>query len=346
MAREPTSSVSEPGSERDAGPSCRWPEGAATGDPGAAHGHAHPPLPQHQRPLVSVLALLLLFTLVEFVGGWLAHSLALLADAGHMLTDAGSLALSLFAMWFARRPATDAKTFGYLRLEILASLLNGVLLIGICVGIFIEAAHRLSHAPAVNAVMMVGIGGAGIAVNILAAGLLHRGAGESLNIRGAYLHVLGDLAGSLAAVLAGVIIILTGWLPADPITSVLVAMLILFSAWRLLRDSVNVLLEAVPRGIDLGELRRALDAIPGVDDVHDLHVWTLTSGVLAMSGHAVVADAASHQGALDEIHQRMREGFGIQHVAFQLERQAMYAREAGHANQPPDGGEPMPREGH
>ncbi|MBX6364258.1 MAG: cation transporter [Gemmatimonadetes bacterium] len=285
-----------------------------------AHGHAH----DHsralgQRGLLAVLALTGTFMVAEFVGGLASRSLALMADAAHMLTDVASLALSLFALWFARRPATPEKTYGYVRLEILAALLNGVALLGIAGVIGWEAYQRLSHPVPIQTGIMLVVAVAGLLANVISAVVLHRAAGESLNVRGAYLHVVGDLLGSAGAVAAALIIMATGWLAADPILSFLVALLVVFSAWKLLRESVDVLLEAVPPHIDLGEVRAAIDEIPGVDNVHDLHVWTVTSGFLAMSGHAVVAPGDAHQAILEEIHHRMRERFGIRHATIQLE---------------------------
>ena len=288
-----------------------------------AHAHAHGPGHAHaadvgERALAAVLALTIAFTLAELVGGWLANSLALLADGAHMLADVAALALSLFALRFARRPATPEKSYGYVRLEILAALLNGALLLVIAVGIVWEAVRRLHRPEPVHAGILIGVASAGLVANIVSAFVLHRSAGESLNVRGAYLHVLGDLLGALGAILAGVIIATTGWLPADPLISFLVALLIVASSWRLLRESVDVLLEAVPRDIDLTQVRAAIAGVAGVTDVHDLHVWTVTSGFLAMSGHAVVRDPADSQRVLDQIHQRMRERFGIRHATIQI----------------------------
>ncbi|MGH7476905.1 MAG: cation diffusion facilitator family transporter [Longimicrobiales bacterium] len=337
MAKPTTPSRSALGCTLGEGPSCRWPIDAAPraashaahhAGHGHAHGHAHAHTREaSRRGLKTVLIITGVFMIVELIGGLLANSLALIADAGHMLTDVGALALSLFALWFAQRPATAEKTFGYLRLEILAALLNGATLIVISVFIFVEAYQRLQAPEPVETGLMLVVATAGLLVNVIAAVLLHRSAGESLNVRGAYLHVLGDLLGSIGAVAAALAIMLTGWLAADSLISIFVGLLILISSWKLVRESVDVLLEAVPGHIDLAEVRNAIDDIPGVEDVHDLHVWTLTSGFLAMSGHAVVEDA-DHQAALDQIHHRMRERFGIRHITFQLEREAMYAREA------------------
>ncbi len=292
--------------------------------PARGHGHAHGRGHAHtsalsERALVWVLALTVTFTVAEFIGGVVANSLALLADAAHMLADVAALALSLFALWFARRPANEEKTYGYVRLEILAALLNGAFLLVIAVGIVWEAVRRLHRPEPVHAAILIGVASAGLVANIVSALVLHRSAGESLNVRGAYLHVLGDLLGAVGAILAGVIIATTGWFPADPLISFVVALLIVMSSWRLLRESVDILLEAVPADIDLTEVRAALAEVPGVSDVHDLHVWTVTSGFLAMSGHAVVRDPAEGQRVLEEIHHRMRERFGIRHATIQIE---------------------------
>ncbi len=342
-ARDPVGSGIGPG------PSCRWPPERETSGSGIGHrpagddeagggddhghergehGHDHA-RGASRKALLTVLVLTGLFLIAEVVGGILSHSLALLADAGHMLTDVAALGLSLFALRFAQRPATEEKTYGWLRVEILAALLNGAALIVISLVIFYEAWARLHEPMEIRGGLMLAVAAVGLVVNVVAAVLLQRSAGHSLNVRGAYLHVLGDMLGSVGAIVAAVVIMTTGWTPADPLISVLVGLLILAGSWKLVRESVDILLEAVPRHIDLARVRDALDDIPGVEDVHDLHVWTVTSGVLAMSGHAVVPEPADHQAALDAIHGRMRQRFGIDHVTFQLEREAMYAREHG-----------------
>lgn len=290
------------------------------------HGHGHRSA-IGKKGLKIVLALTGTFMVAELVGGLLANSLALLADAAHMLTDVAAIALSLFALWFAQRPATPEKTYGYLRLEILAALLNGATLIVLSGFIFYEAYQRLRAPAPVESGIMLAVAAGGLLVNVVAAVLLHRSAGHSLNVRGAYLHVLGDLLGSLGAVLAALVIMATGWTRADPLISVFVGLLILFSSWKLVRESVDVLLEAVPAHIDLREVRQAIDSIPGVDEVHDLHVWTVTSGFLAMSGHAVVRTPDDYQRVLEDVHHCMRARFGIRHITVQLEREAMYQRE-------------------
>ena len=268
---------------------------------------------------MTVLVLTTVFMLVEFAGGVVANSLALMADAGHMLTDAAAIGLALFAMWIARRPATAEKTFGFLRLEILAALVNGTALFVLAGLIVWDAVGRLAQPPEVRGGLLVTVAAAGFIVNVVAARLLHADHRHSLNVRGAYLHVLGDLLASVGTLAAGGIILATGWTPADPIISMGIAVLILIGAWRLVREAVDILLEAVPKHIPLGKVEQQLTTVPGVSDVHDLHVWTLTSGVVAMSAHAVVGNTASGQHVLRTIHDRMA-GLGIHHVTMQLER--------------------------
>jgi cobalt-zinc-cadmium efflux system protein len=281
--------------------------------------HRTPVLSGHRRSLRLVLVMTAGFMLVEFVAGWIANSLALLADAGHMLTDTAAIALALFAAWIAQLPATPDKTFGYLRFEILAALVNGAVLFVVAGLIVWDAVERIADPPEVEARILFGVATAGLIVNVIGARLLHAGHKESLNLRGAYLHVLGDLLGSVGALAAGVVILLTGWMLADPIISIGIALLILVGAWRLVRESVDVLLEATPRHIALGEVERQIATVPGVEDVHDLHVWTLTSGVVAMSGHAVVPDPADGQRALEVVQERLAS-MGIHHVTLQIER--------------------------
>jgi cobalt-zinc-cadmium efflux system protein len=256
--------------------------------------------------------------LVEAAGGWLSGSLALLADAGHMLTDVGALGLSLLTASIARRPADDRKTYGYLRWEILAALVNGAALIVIAGWVVSEAVHRLGQPHPVAGGLLLGVAAAGALANAVALRLLHGAHEHSLNTRGAYLHVMADLLGSVAAVGAGVVILLTGWTPIDPILSVLLALLILAGAWRLVRESTDILLEAVPRTVSMPDVQERMLAVDGVRAVHDLHVWTVTSGVIAMSGHAVVPALGDHPAVLDGIRRAMGT-LGIGHVTIQLE---------------------------
>ncbi len=258
------------------------------------------------------------FMLAEVVGGILANSLALLADAGHMFTDVAALALSLLAMRMAQRPPSPTKTFGYVRLEILAALVNGATLLFIALVIVKEAWERIQAPPEVQGPLMMTVAAFGLGVNVLGAYLLHEHADASLNVRGAYLHVLGDLLGSVGALVAGGLILTTGWMMADPLVSVLIAALILVGAWRLVREATDILLEAAPRHIDVEEVVESLRRIPGLEEIHDIHVWTLTSGFVAMSGHGIITDHTMHREILDEINRRLNE-HGISHVTFQLE---------------------------
>jgi cobalt-zinc-cadmium efflux system protein len=298
------------------------------------HDHAHDHDHSHdhyrelgRRRLMLVLSITAVFMVVEFVGGWISNSLALMADAGHMLSDVAALGLTAFALWFSRRPATPAKTYGYMRIEILAALVNGATLIVISMVIFWQAYARFREPQEVEGALMLGVATAGLLVNIFAAFMLHSSSGHNLNLRGAYLHVLGDLLGSVGAITAAIVILATGWMPADPIISVIVALLILVGAWRLVRESVDVLLEAVPRHIDMGAVEAAIRRIPGVEQVHDLHVWTLTSGYLAMSGHTIIRDPARHQETIGKVHDLMHREFGISHVTIQVEHAAIVALE-------------------
>jgi cobalt-zinc-cadmium efflux system protein len=275
-----------------------------------------------------VLGITVTFLVAEVLGGLLSGSLALLADAGHMLTDAGSLALSLFAIRMTRRPANAEKTYGYVRLEILAALVNGAALLLIAGFIVVEAWQRLRNPVEVRGSIMLAVAAVGLCVNVVGARLLHAHAHDNLNVRGAYLHVLGDLLGSLGAIAAGIVILTTGWTPADAIISVVIAALILISAWRLVREATDVLLEAAPPHIDVEDVVRELRDLQGLDQVHDVHVWTLTSGFVALSAHGVVDDPSDHTRVLDEVQRRMKAR-GIEHVTFQIELRPLYQLRGG-----------------
>jgi cobalt-zinc-cadmium efflux system protein len=285
--------------------------------PGCVHVERRPAgAPVGRLRLVFVLTFL--FMLVEAVGGWLAGSLALLADAGHMLTDVGALGLTLLTAWIARRPADQSKTYGYLRWEILAALVNGAVLFGIAGLVVVEAIERIGHPLPIRGGLFLGVAISGLLVNAISLALLHGAHHDHLNTRGAYLHILGDLFGSVGAVVAAVIILLTGWTPADPIISIALSLLILVGAWRLVRESTDVLLEAVPAHIVLEEVEGKMRAVDGVAAVHDLHVWTVTSGMVAMSGHAVVPDLAAHPAVLAQLREALGK-LGIRHATIQLE---------------------------
>jgi cobalt-zinc-cadmium efflux system protein len=291
---------------------------------GHHHGHAHH---RDDRPRLR-LALVLTagFLVAEVVGGILSNSLALLADAGHMATDAAALGLSLFVAWFTRQPATPEKTYGYLRWEVLAALINGSVLLLVSGWLAWESIQRLRAPEPVVGGTMLAVAIAGLVVNLVVARILHPASEGSLNVRGAYLHVIGDLLGSVGTVAAALIIRFTGWERADPVASLLVVTLVVFGAWRLVRDAVDVLLEAAPSHVSPEAVRRQIEAIPGVESVHDLHIWTVSSGMVAMSAHLVVPEAERHQHVLEHVHDAMRL-FGIDHVTVQLERSDMYERE-------------------
>ncbi|MGH7531591.1 MAG: cation diffusion facilitator family transporter [Gemmatimonadales bacterium] len=275
---------------------------------------------ESRRRLTLALGITTVVMLVEIAGGLLAGSLALLADAGHMLADAAALALALFAARIAQRPATAQRSFGFLRLEIFAALVNGGVLIAIALGIGFEAWRRLQTPAAVNGELLLGVAAIGLVANLAAAAVLHRGHQHSLNQRGAYLHVLGDLLGSVGALSAGAIVLASGWTAADPLISLFIGALILVSAWRLVKESTDVLLEATPGHIALADVHARIASVPGVDSVHDLHLWTVTSGVVAMSGHLVVKNPTDNQPVLEEVQDRMR-ALGIAHVTVQVEQE-------------------------
>lgn len=299
--------------------------------PGHSHTHGAPGLDRSRssRALKTALVLTLALLVGEAIGGWLSNSLALLADAGHVLTDAGALGLSLFVAWFCRQAGREEKTYGYLRWEILAALVNGATLLGISAWILVEAVLRLRSPQPVHGSLMLIVAVIGLVVNAVAALILQSTHAESLNVRGAYLHVLGDLLASIGTVVAAVIIQLTGWLAADPLASLVTTVLIVRGAWSLVRESVDVLLEGAPRHIPLDAVRARLESIPGVESVHDLHVWTVTSGLVAASAHALVRDPDVHQRVLEAAHGILQD-MGVHHVTVQLEREELGPVEATH----------------
>jgi cobalt-zinc-cadmium efflux system protein len=266
-----------------------------------------------------VLALTLAFTAVEIVGGLLTGSLALLADATHMLSDNLALTLALIAVWLAGRPSTPERSFGYQRAEILAALANGVILVALAIWIFVEAWGRLSDPPDVLAgwVALVALGG--LVVNIVAATILHRAGHDTLNMRAAYRHVLTDALGSAGVLVAAVVILVTGWRYADPLAGALIGVLVLGSSWGVLRDSVHILLEGAPRGIDMQVLGRRLTETPGVVEVHDLHVWTITSGFPALAAHVLVERGDDCHARRRELEELLLREYGIEHTTLQVD---------------------------
>jgi cobalt-zinc-cadmium efflux system protein len=292
-------------------------------DSHGGHGHVHTSSISRLRIALAITAVVLV---AEAVGGYEANSLALLADAGHMLTDVAALALSLFVAWFSQRPETPKRTYGYLRLEILAAFLNGATLLLISVWIIWEAFNRLRTPEPVRGGLMLAVAALGLVANAISAWVLRPQNDDNMNVRGAYLHILGDLLGFVGTIVAAVLIHTLGWVAADTIASIIVSALILRGAWALVRDSVDVLLESTPSHISAASVRDQLVAIPGIESVHDLHVWTVTSNVIAMSVHAIVREPERHQHVLEHVLDAMRL-FGISHVTVQLERKEMYERE-------------------
>ena len=250
----------------------------------------------HRRRLTVVLGLTLVVLVAEVVGAVLSGSLALLADAGHMATDAAGIALALGAVTLAQRPARGRRTFGWQRIEILAAVANGLLLLGVAVYVLVEAVLRIGRTTEIDSGLMLAVAGAGLVVNLVALALLHRGRRDSLNVKGAYLEVLGDAFGSLAVLIAGLVILTTGWTFADTLASLAIGFLVVPRAWHLLREALDVLLEAAPRGVDLDDVRAHILAVDDVLGVHDLHAWTITSGLPVLSAHVVVSDAALQAG--------------------------------------------------
>jgi cobalt-zinc-cadmium efflux system protein len=285
-----------------------------------AHDHSHETArDKHKRALGFTLALTASFTVAEVVGGLLTGSLALLADAGHMLSDNLSLGVALFAAWLAGRPETPERSFGYKRAEILAALTNGVTLVAISIWIFVEAFSRLREPPEILGGPVLAIAALGLLVNAAGVIVLSRSTGESLNIEGALRHVIADALGSLGTIAAGLIIVLTGWRYADPLASVAIGALILVSSWTLLRDSTNILLEAAPRGIDAGEVGRKMVGAEGVVEVHDLHVWTITSGFPALSAHILVGRSEDCHARRRDLEELLAEEYGISHTTLQVD---------------------------
>lgn len=300
----------------------------------------------NRRRLFIVLLLTTAYTVAEAVGGWLTGSLALFADAGHMVTDVAALALALAALWFAARPATPQKTYGYYRLEILAAFVNGVALVLVSLWIFYEAVTRLAAPPEVNSRSMTFIAAGGLAVNLICAWLLHDGRAHGhahshshdghahdhshnhshahshshdLNMHGAWLHIVGDALGSLGTIIAGALIWAFGWRAADPLISIGIGLLIIWSSWRLIKDATNVLLEGAPAHINLAAVERAILETEGVAQVHDLHVWTITSGREALSAHVIHTQTIAPALLLKSLRLKLRERFGVDHLTIQME---------------------------
>jgi cobalt-zinc-cadmium efflux system protein len=285
------------------------------------HSHAHEHrLVGDRRRLGVALALIAGFMVFELVVGILADSLAVLADAAHMLSDAAALGVALVAAWIAARPVSAERTFGSMRAEILAALANGVMLVALAIWILVAAIDRLRDPPDPLGGWILAAGLVGIAVNLAAAAVL-RGR-TSLNLRAASRHVLSDLLGSIGVVVAGVIVLATGWAYADPLVSLAIAALVLASSWSVLRDSVTILLEGTPAGMDAGEIGSAMVSVPGVQEVHDLHVWTITSGFPSLSAHVLVPEGDDCHAVRRLLEEMLGERFGLTHTTLQVEHAA------------------------
>jgi cobalt-zinc-cadmium efflux system protein len=292
---------------------------------GHSHSHSTPRGPRtqderrkDQRRLIAALVLTGTIAIAEAVGGYLTHSLALMSDAGHMVTDVSALALSLLAVWFAGKPADLKRTYGYYRLEILSALFNGVMLLGITVVILIEAYQRFLHPVDIRLGPMAIVATIGLVANLAALSFLHQS--HSMNVRGAFLHILGDTLSSVGVLIAAAVMAFTGWMAADAIISVVISVIIVLGAYRLVRDAVDVLLEAVPAHVDLEAVKNVLAKVSGVTAVHDLHVWTITSGIYALSAHLVVLDpVCNNDQILTAVKHELFDRFGIDHTTVQIE---------------------------
>jgi cobalt-zinc-cadmium efflux system protein len=284
----------------------------------SAHHHHHHHRHDDSRRMLIVLAINLLMLAAGIVGGIVFDSLALLADAGHVLTDVGAIGLALFAAWLATRPSSPQRTFGYRRTEILAALVNGMTLVAVSVFVFFEAFQRLSDPPDVAGGGVLIVGAFGLAGNAVATWVLMRGDRTNLNLEGVLRHSAADALGSLGVILAGVIVLATGWNQADPLVSIAIGVLILLGSWRLLREPFNVLMESAPEGIDVEEVGRAMCAVPGVREVHDLHVWTVTSGFPALSAHIRSDPSESSDDVRERLEVVLHERFGLDHTTLQV----------------------------
>ena len=288
--------------------------------------HHHAPASEsrgNRRRLATALILTATYMVAEVIGGLLSNSLALLADAGHMFSDAAALGLSLVAVMLAQRPATSQRTYGFHRAEILAALTNGAALLALAVLIAREAFERLSEPPVVEGRLMLAVACGGLIVNLANLWILSGGRKQNLNVRGAWLHVLADTLGSIGAISAGAAITFFGWRWADPVASFVIAGLVLFSSWGLVRETLDVLMQGVPKGISIDEVADALKELPGVLDAHDLHVWSLTSGRHIATTHLVIDEHADHQGIIDAANRVLSSRFGIHHATIQVEHDAL-----------------------
>lgn len=287
-----------------------------------SHGHNHH-VPGHnnQRRVALTLVSTSIYMFAEIIGGFYSNSLALLADAGHMLSDVAALALSLFALWITKKPATPRQSFGYYRVEILAALVNAVTLVGVSLYIFYEAIERLQQPEEIQAPIMILIAVGGLLVNLFGLALLHKGRSDSLNIKGAWLHVLTDTLGSIGVVISGFFVWAFGWTIFDPIASIVISALVVFSAWSLIKETVSVLMESAPGHIDPDAVREAILKVDGVGEIHDLHVWSITSGMESLSCHVVAQPDFDHLELLYKLRCLLSKDFKLNHVTLQIENE-------------------------
>ena len=284
------------------------------------HNNRRSPNPKsNRRKLILVLALTFTYMLAEAAGGFITNSLALLSDAGHMLTDVVALVLAMLALWFSSRPVTPRKTYGYYRMEILAALANGAALVVIALAIFYEAWQRIKAPEAVQGFEVMLIAAGGLVINGASAWVLRAASEDNLNMRGAFLHVISDALGSVGAIAAGLVVWLWGWTLADPLISIFMCLLIIYGAWQLIRESVNILLEGTPSHINVLAVIEAMHEVKGVSNVHDLHIWSISSGNEALSAHVTIEPGTSHKVALEALQVRLRSGFNIGHLTIQVE---------------------------
>ncbi len=298
------------------------------------HNHRHEVVAADKQRLKIVLVAVAMYCAAEFVGGYFTNSLALMTDAVHMLTDIAALSLGLLTLWISTRPARGGKTFGYLRAEILGAFLNGIFLWLLVAFIWIEAFHRLHHPAPVEALPVMGIAVIGLVVNIFSAWMTYDAGSEGgrpgMAVRAAFLHAVSDLIGVGGVFVSGAVIYFTGWSAADSVVSFIIGALVLYSSWGLIREGIDILMESVPSNIDLDQLREDLLAVQGTAEVHDLHVWCLTSREFALAAHAVVAPDADQDRVLSDMHQLLEVKFNIRHMTVQLERDSRRHREPEH----------------
>lgn len=289
-----------------------------------AHEHSHEHehhVPMEPRPLIITLLIVSGVMLAEFIGGIFSNSLALVGDAGHMLVDSLALGLSLFALYLARRPSTLTRTYGYHRVEIMAALANGTVLLLVAAFIFYEAYQRFRNPGEVEAPLMLGVAVVGLVANLIGILLLRKGSHASLNVKGAFWHIISDTISSVGVIIAGLIIAFTGWPYADPVVAMIIGVIILFGALRLVRDSVDILMEAVPRNVKIEEVVDQIQTVPGVEEIHDIHIWTITSGIVALSAHLMIQDqmVSLSSEVRDSVNRMLAERYGITHTTLQLE---------------------------